>query len=210
MSMVNKTNLIVGLGLTGALALGASASAQRAITPQAAVPVAAEPATASDHPHPESFSVEYEVAAPPATVLAPSCNSASQCALPYTTGTGQLTGDVIGSGIGAGSAVIGTDYASSVANAIVTATIAPCGSGTFVTRYFVVYDLHDVAAGKPGTWEVVEGLGTGDLASLTGDGTFTIVQSNPDLSSISAWEGKLNCRPPAPANTPGSAANNER
>jgi Protein of unknown function (DUF3224) len=192
MATLSKTNLIIGLALTGALALGASASAQPAATPQAA-----ESATASDDTHPQSFSAEYEVAAPPANVLEPSCDSASQCALPYTVATSQLTGDVVGTAVGAGSAVIGTDYASSVANAIVTATIAPCGSGTFVVRYFAVYDLHSVATGKPGTWEVVEGLGTGDLASLTGDGTFTITQTNPDLSNISAWKGKLHCRPPA-------------
>ena len=90
--------------------------------------------------------------------------------------------------MGAGSAVIGTDFASSVANAIVTATIGPCGSGTFVVRYFIVYDVHDVSAGEPGTWQIVPGLGSGDLASLTGNGTFTVTQTNPDLSNVSAVE----------------------
>ncbi len=132
------------------------------------------------------------MSAPATTVLAPSCDSAGNCAFPYANTTGTVTGDIAGTGVGAGSAVIGTDFASSVANAIVTATIAPCGSGTFVMRYFIVYDLHDVN-GSLGTWQIVPGLGSGDLESLTGSGTFTITQTNPDLSNVSAWRGKVRC-----------------
>ena len=189
-----KTSLIAAIGLLSALALGGCGTTQRASTRRTAdVPVVAARATASGQPDRGSFSVNYEVSALAATVLAPSCDSVGNCALPYTNPTGQLTGDFVGTAVGAGSAVIGTNFASSVANAIVTATIAPCGSGTFVLRYFVVYDLHDVAAGEPGTWQIVPGLGTGDLESLTGNGTFTITRTNPDLSNLSAWEGRVRC-----------------
>ena len=189
-----KKNLIAAIGLLSALALEGCGSSQRASTLRTAdVSVVAARATASAQSDRGSFSVNYEVSAPAATVLTPSCDSGGQCALPYANTTGQLTGDIVGTAVGAGSAVIGTDFASSVANAIVTATIAPCGSGTFVVRYFVVYDLHDVAAGEPGTWQIVPGLGTGDLASLTGNGTFTITQTNPDLSNLSAWKGRVRC-----------------
>jgi hypothetical protein len=44
-----------------------------------------------------------------------------------------------------------------------------------------------------GTAVGVPGLGSGDLASLTGSGTFTITHTNPDLSNLSAWQGKVRC-----------------
>lgn len=69
--------------------------------------------------------MDDEVSAPPTIVLAPSCDSAGQCAIPYANTTSSLTGGIAGTAVGAGSAVIGTDFASSVANAVVTATIAP-------------------------------------------------------------------------------------
>jgi len=189
----SKTAIIASIGLLGTLVLGGCGSSQPASTSRTAdARAAAAQATASEQQDRGSFSVDYEVSAPPSNVLAPSCDSAGQCAFPYAN-AGTLTGDIVGTAVGAGSAVIGTDFASSVANAIVTATIAPCGSGTFVVRYFVVYDLHDVSAGRPGMWQIVPGLGSGDLASLTGNGTFTITQTNPDLSNLSAWKGKVRC-----------------
>ena len=189
-----RTTDIAAIGLIGALALGACGSPQRSATPTTpGAEVAAAQATTSEQQDRGSFSVDYDVSAPSANVFAPSCDSAGKCALPYANTTSTLTGDIAGTAVGAGSAVIGTDFASSVANAIVTATIGSCGSGTFVVRYFVVYDLHDVSAGRPGTWQIVPGLGSGDLASLTGNGTFTITQTNPDLSSLSAWHGKVRC-----------------
>lgn len=190
----SRTTIIAAIGLLGALVLGACGSPQRAPTPPTPdVRVAAARAIASAQRDRGTFSVDYEVSAPAASVLAPSCDSAGQCAIPYANTTSTLTGDIAGTAVGAGSAVIGTDFASSVANAIVTGAIAPCGSGTFVVRYFIVYDLHDVSAGRPGTWQIVPGLGSGDLASLTGNGTFTITQTNPDLSNLSAWRGRVRC-----------------
>jgi hypothetical protein len=57
--------------------------------------------------------------------------------------------------------------------------------------------LHRRDSGARDVGQPAPHVSAGDLASLTGDGTFTITQSNPDLSSISAWKGKLHCRPPA-------------
>ena len=189
-----RTTLIAAIGLLGALVLGGCRASQPDPTTRTAdVRLAEAQATASQPRDRGSFAVRYEVSAPPTTVLAPSCDSAGRCAFPYANVTSTLTGDVVGTAVGAGSAVIGTDFASSVANAIVTATIGPCGSGTFVVRYFIVYDVHDLSAGAPGTWQVVPGLGSGDLASLTGNGTFTVTQSNPDLSNVSAWNGRVRC-----------------
>jgi len=190
----STTTIAAAIGLLGVLMLGAWGSPPGfSPSPTPGARVVAARATTSDQQDRGSFSVDYDVFAPAAIVLAPSCDSAGQCALPYSNTTATLTGDIGGTAVGAGSAVIGTDFASSVANAIVTGTIAPCGSGTFVMRYFVVYDLHDVSAGRPGTWQIVPGLGSGDLASLTGNGTFTITQTNPDLSNLSAWRGRVRC-----------------
>lgn len=190
----SRATITAAVGLLGAVVLGACGPLQRSSAPSTPdARVAAAQVAPSEQQDRGSFSVDYEVSAPPTIVLAPSCDSAGQCAIPYANTTSSLTGDIAGTAVGAGSAVIGTDFASSVANAIVTATIAPCGSGTFVVRYFIVYDLHDVSAGRPGTWQIVPGLGSGDLASLTGNGTFTITQTNPDLSNLSAWSGRVRC-----------------
>ena len=190
----SRTTLIAAIELLGALVLGGCRASQPDPTPRTAdVRLTAAQATAPQQQERGSFSVSYEVSRAPTTVLAPSCDSAGQCAFPYANVTSTFTGDIVGTAVGTGSAVIGTDFASSVANTIVTATIGPCGSGTYVIRYFIVYDVHDLSAGEPGTWQVVPGLGSGDLASLTGNGTFTVTQSNPDLSNVSVWNGRVRC-----------------
>ena len=151
MSMTSTATRILGVGLVSALALGGGGSS----------PVAPEARSASDGQHPGQFSVAYEVSAPATIVLPPSCDPAARCVVPYANATSQVSGDVAGTAVAAGSAVIGSSQATSTAHAVFTGTVAACGTGTYVVRYSIVYELADVTGGSPGTWEVVPGFGTG-------------------------------------------------
>src|SRR5262245_34284102 len=98
----SKTILIVAIGLVGALTLGGCASSQPASRARADdIRAAALQGTATEPQDRGAFSVSYEVSAPPTTVLAPSCDSAGQCAFPYANTTSQLTGGIVGTGVGA-------------------------------------------------------------------------------------------------------------
>jgi Protein of unknown function (DUF3224) len=80
-----------------------------------------------------------------------------------------LSGDLAGTAYATGSAVLLAD-GTYQGQAIVqfTGTVAGCGQGTLLMLEVGVLD--PAAGTSAGTWTIVAGQGTGDLASTTGDG----------------------------------------
>jgi hypothetical protein len=81
-----------------------------------------------------------------------------------------VSGDLTGTAYAAGSAVLmsdGTYQGQSVVQ--FTGDVAGCGHGTLIMLEEGVLD--PVTGAAPGTWTIVAGRGTGDLAATSGAGT---------------------------------------
>jgi hypothetical protein len=70
-----------------------------------------------------------------------------------------------------------------------TGTVKGCGTGTMTYRQ---YGTADKKGNMRFEWQVIDGLGTGELRGLRGRGTFTGA-SRPDQTSIGQFEGNVEC-----------------
>ena len=157
-------------------------------TTSATVTTEAEPAAGSSTTVLDGKPVRFTVTSPAPTSLTPVCDRAQVCVIP-ATGTATVEGDVQGSGVFVGGAATnGADLAVGNALATISGTVKGCGDGSVVSRYSVRY----APERSGGTWEIVEGLGKGALASTSGGGTFEVTV-NPDMSSTSTWTGTISC-----------------
>jgi hypothetical protein len=139
--------------------------------------------------------VTFTTASGPPIPSAQTCDSAGACLVPISGGPeSTITGDFAGTGVYAGAArLIGTDEAYSSAVATFTGSVKGCGEGTTTIRYDAHYAA-DLPHGGGGTWEIVKGLGTGELEQLTGRGTFTVGETNlSDFSGTNIFKGKVRC-----------------
>lgn len=94
---------------------------------------------------------------------------ATRCAGTFRT-VRTYTGDVTGTAYVVGSAVLlgdGTYQGQAVVQ--FTGDVARCGSGTLVMLETGILD--PVTGGSSGSWTIVAGRGTGDLARTSGSGT---------------------------------------
>ena len=94
-------------------------------------------------------------------------------------------GDFEGTYIASGVATASSSGALAVSRMdILTGTIAGCGTGTLVLR--MTEDLGP--SPKPSRWSVVEGFGTGDLASVRGQGDGIGAQTPDGLTTtLTGW-----------------------
>lgn len=81
----------------------------------------------------------------------------------------------------------GDTYATSLET--FTGTVKGCGTGTMTYRQFGTADRKGTMRFE---WQVVESLGTGELAGLQGHGTLTGA-SRPDQSSEGEFSGEIDC-----------------
>ncbi len=126
----------------------------------------------------------------PATVGAPVCSPPTSCVIPFSL-LGVSTGDVEGTMAQAGAASILPD-ASLYANSTLkfTGTVTGCGAGT-ITMRSTGFNRGGVTSGSI---EIVEGSGTGGLASLTGTGSVISGEVDPATGiGRGAIEYKIKC-----------------
>src|SRR5215510_8845997 len=103
----------------------------------------------------------------PPTVSAPVCSSATSCVVPISL-SGVSTGDLTGALVQAGAVsrmADGSFYSNSTL--VFTGAVTGCGSGK-VTMRSTGFNRGGVTSGSI---EIIEGSGTGGLASLSGTGT---------------------------------------
>jgi len=102
------------------------------------------------------------------------------------SGTSTISGDLVGTGYGAGYAGFAAEgaegFGASGGVTIWTLTARPCGTGTLVV----------IAAGalgmpQPMSWQIAQGAGTGDLVDVQGGGTSTSSATGSD------WVGDIRC-----------------
>ena len=155
-----------------------------------------QPASAgSDRTGRKERKVTFTTASGPPVPFAQTCDSAGACLVPISGGPeSTITGDFEGTGVYAGAArLLGTDEAYSSAVATFTGSVQGCGEGTNTIRYDADYSA-DLPHGGGGTWEIVDGLGTGDLKRLNGKGTFRVGEVNPsDFSGTNLFKGTIRC-----------------
>ena len=162
-----------------------------------------QPASAeSDRSANRARKITFTSASGPPVPFAETCDAAGACLVPISGGPeSTVTGDFDGTGVYAGAAhLVGRqeqgqlgDEAYSSAITTFTGTIKGCGEGTEITRYDAHYSA-DLPHGGGGTWEIVDGTGTGDLQELSGDGTFTVGTTDPeDFSGTAVFKGTIRC-----------------
>jgi hypothetical protein len=139
--------------------------------------------------------ITFETASGPPVPFAQTCDSTGACLIPISGGPAStVTGDFDGTGVYAGAArPVGSDEAYSSAITTFTGSVKGCGTGTEIMRYDAHYAA-DLPHGGGGTWEIVDGTGTGDLEQLSGHGTFTIDTVDPaDFSGTNSFKGTIRC-----------------
>ncbi len=149
----------------------------------------------SDRAASRARKVTFTTASGPPVPFAQTCDSAGACLIPISGGPeSTITGDFEGTGVYAGAArLVGTDEAYSSAVATFTGSVEGCGEGTNTIRYDAHYAA-DLPHGGGGTWQIVKGLGTGELDTLTGHGTFTVATIDPsDFSGTNDFKGTIRC-----------------
>ncbi|HYU40031.1 MAG TPA: hypothetical protein VEM59_09375 [Acidimicrobiia bacterium] len=123
---------------------------------------------------------------PAPTPGTPFCDAEQHCVFPGTR-TATYEGDWVGTGIAAGGVAIGENaHFAGAPLWLFVGTIRNCGTGTLV---YAVLETGDLAAmsGK-GTWRIMEGFGTGDLADVTGNGT-----GAGSVAEGSRYKGVIRC-----------------
>jgi hypothetical protein len=123
---------------------------------------------------------------PAPTIGAPFCDAEQHCLYPGTRNA-TYEGDWVGTGIAVGAAAIGEGaHFGGPVLWLFAGTIEHCGSGTLV---YAVIETGDAAAmsGK-GTWQIIEGFGTGDLANVSGRGN-----GAGSVSEGSRFKGVIRC-----------------
>jgi hypothetical protein len=137
----------------------------------------------------------------------PQVNVASPCVVPITpvepspgAYNDQITGDFVGSGAFAKSAVLGTfvDLNPKTADIPYTnyepyrITIQGCGTGTVIVRR--TGNVGVVAGSTTGDWQFVPNSGRDGLAGISGSGTFTVSHNNPGGTESQISVGKVRCK----------------
>jgi hypothetical protein len=105
------------------------------------------------------------------------------------TRTATYEGDWVGTGIAAGGVSVseGARFAGAPLW-LFAGTIKGCGSGTLV---YAVVETGDLAAmSGEGTWQIIKGFGTGDLADVSGHGT-----GAGSVSEGARYKGVTRCAP---------------
>ena len=108
----------------------------------------------------------------------------------WSSPTTSVSGDWVGHSeytIGWITVPTGVTYASSLET--FTGTVKGCGAGTMTYRQFGTADKKGAMHFE---WQVVDGLGTGDLARVRGHGVFTGA-SREDQTSVGQFEGDIDC-----------------
>ena len=186
--------LLLLLGVAGcgddATAEGAATTAAATAAPSAAQStIAATTTTPSTTAAPHGTPVTFEIDLGPAQFGAPACDGPACVIGLQRTGT-VLRGDIDGTAVtvGAGAERPGGGLAGS-SYSIITAEVAGCGTGSF--GYVDVSSAKDISA-IPGTWVIVEGTGSGDLAGISGGGTFNAA-FNTDTTGHATATGTVDC-----------------
>ena len=126
----------------------------------------------------------------PATVGAPVCSPPASCVIPFSL-LGVSTGDFAGTMAQAGAASIlpdGSLYANSTL--VFTGTVTGCGTGSITVRSTGL----NRGGVTSGSIEIIEGSGTGGLASLTGNGRVISGEVDPATGiGRGAIEYKIKC-----------------
>jgi hypothetical protein len=104
------------------------------------------------------------------------------------TATSSLTGDLEGSAFGMAALTAHTQWAVSAAAGVGVwhLTDSPCGSGTVI-----IWAAGFGSLGSEGRneWRIAEGGGTGDLADVSGGGTFA-----NRANGVTEYTGRVRCR----------------
>ena len=118
----------------------------------------------------------------------PTCDATQNCLFP-SSGTATWSGDIEGPLItsGTAAAVAGSANFALSRTDLFAGTVKGCGTGTFVYRAFE----DGTPTSGVGEGEVVEGFGTGDLATLTG--TFSGSGTVDDQGTHATLEGDFDC-----------------
>jgi hypothetical protein len=155
--------------LLAVLAVGCASESTNA-TGRDATPTNSNALTTDARSTADGTSTQFVATGPMPSVGAPYCDAAQHCVYPGTQ-TLKLTGDWAGDLVQGSAAVtlIPESRFTTAALNLFVGSIAGCGTGTAVVRWWEIGDLTP-PTGKGG-WEVVPGFGTGDLASLHGHGT---------------------------------------
>ena len=186
---MNRTTLTIPLILLlaacndaddGQASVGTSASSTVEATTTAA-PTTAAPTTAAPTTAAPTTAAPTTVALTPAEAVA--FSTSGQQVTPITFADPALGGGIIysnasGDAEGALTSVLASMSGTSVALVWFEGTVADCGQGGMAMR---IATRPDGALG----WEVVPGLGTGDLATLTGSG----VESPPNFTGTVRCDG---------------------
>jgi len=181
MRAMSITRVLLVVALVGSLAACTSAKAE----PKAAPPSTSPPTTSDPAVLHLTWTMEG-----PAPELTPSyCDAAKHCVVPATE-KGSYHGDLEGTKVAAGGAGLNAtnDRFATARIERFDGTVKGCGTGSI---YLVISEVATTTSGT-GTFEVVEGFGTGGLAHLTGHGSGS---GTVDASGIHGkGEGEFRCR----------------
>jgi hypothetical protein len=149
------------------------------------------------HPSPKPLHggrrVRAEATTAPPSLGTPACDTEGACVYPSTQQThyaGSIDGTGHAAGAGYTTALPGGRFAyAATALSIITGAIDKCGTGTVVSRSRSEFDGEQLTT----TWELVQGFGTGALASARGRGTARGVRE-ADGSYEATFTGKISCK----------------
>jgi hypothetical protein len=137
---------------------------------------------------------------PVAAAGTPTCTSDGAGCVASQGTTTELTGDWTGTAaIGVGVVAQPDEPSSVITDGLLVfdGEIAACGTGTVVLRRFVdlTIDPATFATGaelvETSSWRIVEGYGTGQLATVAGSGTVSTVSDGSSLTAT--YTGEVSC-----------------
>ncbi|HTL83573.1 MAG TPA: hypothetical protein VL856_00210 [Acidimicrobiia bacterium] len=139
---------------------------------------------------PAGTPVHWSNTAPPAALGQRQCGASQQeCLVVGSTENGAAHGDLEGTYFSGGSLALdttGLKFAITRTD-VFKGTVKGCGTGTLV----LVGEETATPSSGVGTWKIVKGFGTGDLANATGQGTGT---GGADAQGIhSKLKGVIDC-----------------
>ena len=173
--------LLIVVPLAGCSSGGGSAKAT------ATSPSSTAAATRATTARTSGATVHFEMDAVPA-VPEQKCGAPKLCVL-LATETGAVSGDLRGTFFRGNATAFGKQAHFVVGTAgVFRGTVKGCGTGTLVLFGTETADIHE---GR-GDWRIAEGFGSGDLTSVTGEGTGTGTVSKTG-GFHSQWQGVLDC-----------------
>jgi hypothetical protein len=141
---------------------------------------------------PPAAHVRWIQQGPPITPGTPACDAAGGCVFPFEQ-RGTLSGDVTGSSVGAGTAVLPANGREKtfavIATMLVRGSFAGCGQGVAVVRRWETVDPETGAAAA--RWEIAGAVGDG-VAAVSGSGTIAPAPAGAG-GVASTWEGEIRC-----------------